>query len=79
MNKRNDVVLSDFGKLCSPASALSPVRTATQWELMPYETTDGYQGSMLVSLKGGTPPPVTISPELSGWYAIFVCIGAYAN
>ena len=22
---------------------------------------------------------MTISPELSGWYAIFVCIGAYAN
>lgn len=79
MDKRNDVVLSDFGMLCSPAGALSSVRTATQWELMPYETTDGYQGSMLVSLKGGTPPPVTVSPELSGWYAIFVCIGAYAN
>lgn len=79
MGKRNDVVLSDFGSLCRPAAALSAARTATQWELVPYETTGGYQGTLIASLKGGTPPPVTLSPQLTGWYAIFVCIGAYAN
>ena len=79
MEQRSEVVLSDFGRLCRPREAVSPFRTATQWELVPYETTDGYKGSMLASLKGGTPPAVTLSPELKGWYAIFVCIGAYAN
>lgn len=79
MEKRTEVILSDFGSLCSPSQAVSTSRSATQWELASYETTDGHQGSMLVSLKGGTPPPVTVSPNLTGWYAIFVCIGAYAN
>ena len=64
MEKRKEVVLSDFDRLCEPREALSTVRAATQWELVPYETADGYKGSMLASLKGGTPPAVTVSPGL---------------
>ncbi|GGD51923.1 hypothetical protein [Paenibacillus nasutitermitis] len=77
MEQRKSVLLNDFSK-CMPQEALSPTRPADKWELCPYETMD-VKGTMLVSLRGGTPPPVTAPLGLSGKYAIFVCLGAYGQ
>ncbi|MBQ6545361.1 MAG: hypothetical protein IJL72_06430, partial [Lachnospiraceae bacterium] len=79
MENRAAVILSDFAAIAKPASALTKDRTAAQWEIVPYETAEGISGTLLASLKGGRPPKVTVSPDLTGWYAIFVSIGAYAN
>ena len=77
MDFKNSILISDFS-VCTPREALSTVRPLEQWELCPYETKD-VSGTMLVSLRGGTPPPVTLSPGLRGPHAIYVCVGAYGQ
>lgn len=61
---------SDMQQIFLPEENLSPYGFCDKWRAIPYETAD-YSGTML-STQGGTPEDVTFSPNLSGWYKIYL-------
>ena len=73
---REEKLFSNLGEICEPKANISPVREKYKWNSLPYETAK-VTGSMLVSLQDGRPEDVSFDPELTGWYRIFVCLGAY--
>ncbi len=73
---REEKLFSNLGEICEPKGNISPVREKFKWNSLPYETAE-VSGSMLVSLQDGRPEDVSFDPNLTGWYRIFVCLGAY--
>ena len=71
MDNRTEVVLSDLGRLCTPQEHIAPVREIGKWCATPYET-NAYSGTMLVAAMESCVKPVTLDPQLTGWYRIFV-------
>ncbi|MCI8416101.1 MAG: hypothetical protein HFI33_01155 [Lachnospiraceae bacterium] len=71
-------IFCDLGRLCEPACHISPIREVSRWNCVPYETAE-IQGTMLVSVYDGHPQNVTLPLELSGWYRIYVGLGAYGS
>ena len=79
MNFSNDgkipegIIFSDLGNLCKPACNISDRRVIDKWESVPYETAV-ISGTMLSAFQTASPAPVTLSPELKGWYRIYVSL-----
>ena len=75
MNK--EIVFSDLGNLCENFNDISDKRILNKWTKYPYET-DKFSGTMLLAPANSKPKDVVLSPNLSGWYKIFVGIyGGY--
>ena len=72
---REEIIFSDLGKLCTPAEVISPLREMHKWNSVPYETSE-IRGTMLVALQDSRPADISLNPELTGWYRIFVGLGA---
>ena len=53
-----------------PKENLSPYSLKNKWRVVPVGTTE-YTSNMLSSL-GGTPEDITLSPNLTGWYKIYL-------
>lgn len=79
MNFKNDgivpegIIFSDLGAMCEPAENITTRRVKDKWESIPYETAT-ISGTMLSAFKTMAPKPVTLNPELTGWYKIFVSL-----
>lgn len=71
MENRKEIIYTDLGSLCQPAENISQTREHFKWNSVFYETKD-FKGHMLISLGAGTPDNVTFTPNLQGWYRIFV-------
>jgi len=69
------VLLSDM-EICQPSSAISSAGLKDHWRLINYETENGISGKMLYSGEEGAPEEISISLELTGWYRIYVGLGA---
>ena len=72
------VVLRNFAELV-PDDMWSQQKVRGKWQLLPYELSDGAEGSLLVvndvAADAGAeavPPEFEIAPDLTGWYAIWV-------
>ncbi len=74
--RREERIFRDLGNECTPALHISPLRERYKWNSVPYETWEG-SGTMLVSLGAGRPQNVTLEPQLTGWYRIYVGLGAF--
>ncbi len=66
------VWLSDMS-LCLPKTAFSTDRRKYRWQLIDYEA-EGVNGVMLSAGPETDAPDVTYSPNLRGWYAVYVGI-----
>ncbi len=73
---RREQIYCDLGNLCEPSCHISPLRELFRWNSVPYETAQ-FQGTLLVSAYNGQPENVTLPLGLSGWYRIYVGLGAY--
>lgn len=64
------IYLNDMTR-CAPESAVSTVRKAGRWHLLPYEA-DGICGTMLAAGELSDAPDVTLPLEVKGWHGIWV-------
>lgn len=76
MQIRKEALFSDLGGLCTPQENISSIRNLSTWNSVPYETAN-VTGTMLLSMQNSRPQNVELAPKLTGWYRIFVGIGAY--
>ena len=72
------VIFSDLGNLCRPAENITSSRVKNKWTSVPYETST-VSGTMLSAFSTMTPEPVTLEPNLTGWYKIYVCMLNHRN
>jgi len=74
-NSKNAAVLSDMTQV-SPKSALTfDIRRKRQWKVLDYETKEGLKGNSISCTPDTGAPPVTLSLNKKGWYAIYVGLG----
>ena len=74
--ERKERIISDFSAAVLEKDRISTVPAADRWEVVPFETAAA-GGSMLFAGPKEYPAPVTVAPELTGWYRIYVCLGAF--
>ena len=70
---RNEVIISDLAGAVREKDRLADFSTADRWEVVSYETA-AVTGNLLIASEETMPEPVTIAPELTGWYRIYVCM-----
>ena len=70
---RQEYIISDLSNAVLEKELLSPKSHPNCWEVLTYETAE-VSGSLLWASELSFPQPVTIKPELSGWYKIYVCL-----
>lgn len=70
---RKEVIISDLAVAVQEKELLADISTADRWEVVSYETA-AVSGNLLVASEETYPAPVTIAPELTGWYRIYVCM-----
>ena len=69
------VVISDMTQV-SPKNALTfDVRRKRQWKVLDYETKDGLKGNSISCTPDTGAPPVTLTLNKKGWYAVYVGLG----
>ena len=72
--ERKEVIISDFSVAVAEKDRLSVTPAPDRWEVVPYETA-AVAGNLLLAGPMEYPEPVTVQPELTGWYRIYVCLG----
>lgn len=72
---RQEVILSDLGRLCQPQAHITNQKRKDLWYACAYETAR-IKGTMLVSAGNGAPADLVLPLSLEGWYKIYV--GLYA-
>ena len=71
-NAAKATVISDLSR-CQPQSALSEkALKRDRWKVIPYRLEDGLEGKMIWTAPEAHAPEISLSPELEGWYAVFV-------
>lgn len=70
---RSEFYISDFTNV-NEKERISSYSSKTKWECVSYETNET-TGTLLIASKESYPEPVTINPNLKGWYKIYVCLG----
>lgn len=68
---KEEIIFSNPGEICEPRGNISDKRVKGKWCSYRYETAK-FSGSMLVSMKTSEAEDVELSPELAGWYRIYV-------
>ena len=68
--QRTELFFTDMHLLFQPQENIGTHNFTDQWRAVSYETTD-YSGTML-ACNGGSPEDVTFSPNLTGWYKIYL-------
>ena len=71
---REEIYINDFYKSINEKDNLSNYTSKNKWEYVPYETSVT-SGNLLIASNESNPKPVTITPNLDGWYKIYVCMG----
>jgi hypothetical protein len=75
---RQEIYLTDLGKLANPQEHAASIRVTDKWEVVPYETSER-SGTLLAAVKNVKPDPVTFTLGLTGWYRIYVCLPGYGS
>lgn len=75
MDNRKEIIFKDLGQLCQPQANISPIRALGKWNAVSYETA-ALSGTLLAAIGSSYPEDVRLSPQLTGWYRIFVAIPA---
>lgn len=75
---RKEIVISDLSNAVLEKDRLSDFCTADKWEVVAYETSYA-SGNMLIASEQTFPQKLTISPELCGWYRIYVCMAGFTG
>lgn len=70
---RKEIIISDLYSAVQEKDRLAEISTADNWEVVSYETA-AVSGNLLIASEESYPEPVTIAPELNGWYRIYVCM-----
>lgn len=70
---RKEVIISDLSAAVQEQNRLAPISSSDCWEVISYETT-AVSGKLLCAGEDSFPEPVTIVPQLDGWYRIYVCM-----
>ena len=78
MEYTNEIYISDFSKWINEKELISNHTSSDKWETVSYETAQ-VKGSLLIASKNSYPSPVTITPNLEGYYKIYVCMGDISN
>lgn len=73
---KKEFIISDFKEAVKQKELLTDHCTEDLWEVVSYETAN-ISGSLLIASQDTFPQPVTIEPDLEGWYKIFVCMTAF--
>lgn len=73
-NNRREVYISDLYEYACEKDRLSPYTTKDKWEYVSYETSVT-KGKLLIASDYSYPEPITIKPNLKGWYRIYICLG----
>ena len=74
--ERKEVIISDFSAAVVEKENISLTPAPDRWEVVPYETAAA-AGNLLLAGPMEHPAPVTVQPELTGWYRIYVCLGEF--
>ena len=74
VDERKEVYISDLKSSVIEKESLSEYMTKNKWKYVSYET-DKAKGTLLVASGKTRPKPLTLRPNLTGWYKIFVCQG----
>ena len=72
--ENGEVFYTNLDEHFEPRENLSPYALMDKWRVVPIGTAE-YSTNMLASL-GGHPEDITLSPELEGWYKIYLHIPA---
>ena len=70
---RHEYIIHDFSNAVVEKENLASASHPNCWEVVTYET-EYISGSLLLASEESWPRPVTIKPNLSGWYKIYVCL-----
>ena len=76
--ERKEVLFADLGRLLSPSEAITDHDTPKTWRRCHYETAT-LSGTLVSAQSRSHVPPLTLSPELSGWYHIYLGLGRYSS
>lgn len=68
--ENGEILYTDLDEHFEPKEALSPYALVDKWRIVPIGTAE-YTSNMLASL-GGHPEDITLSPNLTGWYKIYL-------
>ena len=68
--ENGEILYTDLDEHFEPKEALSPYALMDKWRIVPIGTAE-YTSNMLASL-GGHPEDITLSPNLTGWYKIYL-------
>lgn len=71
----DDVIFSNLPALCEPQACFSAKLSADKWKTTTYKTAK-VSGTMISAEMSVTPPPLALSPGLTGWHRIYVCLFA---
>ena len=66
-----ETVFSDFAKICKPSENVTERRIMNKWCVEPFET-EKISGTMLMAPHRSKPEDISFSPNLKGWYKIYV-------
>jgi len=70
---RKELIISDFSQAVDEKELLSDKGLSDKWECLNYETAE-ISGKFLIACENSYPEKLTVSPKLSGWYEIYVCM-----
>ena len=69
-NEKGEILYTYLDEHFEPRENLSPYSLKNKWRVVPVGTAE-YTSNMLSSL-GGHPEDITLSPNLEGWYKIYL-------
>lgn len=70
---RESVIISDFKCAVNEKNAMSALPSRDTWEVKSYQTKN-ISGTFLFAGEASQPQELTVDPQLSGWYKIYVCM-----
>lgn len=76
--ERKEILFSDLGHQLSPASAITDHDTPTSWRRCSYETPT-FSGTLVSAQSRVRVEPLTLSPNLTGWYRIYLGLGRFSS
>lgn len=77
-NERKEILLTDLGHLLTPASAITDGDTKTTWRRCHYETAS-LSGTLVSAQCRSAVESLTLSPDLTGWYRIYLGLGRFSG
>lgn len=72
---KTNIIFSNFSMQCEPRECFSEELSPNKWQTISYKTAK-VSGTMIRAGMTVNPPPLILSPGLTGWHRIYVCMFA---